>query len=489
MFFANYEVSKLTGYGMPGVWHFGFMDAWSPGYLAIAAQNHNGMLRMYEIFNQQGANTKKARFTGAQTARQWYRPNPMTGEVDWSIRNSINYSETAVLTALELTSKVPAMVVENYYKKSVNAVNRGADEGALCVCDPGRAGRSDEGGSSSSICCALQAVEVQRATSEIKVKEGTFPAGSYMVKLNQPVRSSGQDADREADLSGCSAHDLRRQRLDDGPGEQHRREDDRGQDDPRCAGALLTADVVTAGHVAGSARSRWRVCRQAERLAQSHHTALSPEGCAGEGVQGVVQGWRRGLPRRIAACVPASDRAQQEIETLGLVGDGVGVSAGRSHGRRRSPRLAIFTTWSNTEKVGWVRLAFDRFEIPFDLIHKDHVKQGNLRAKYDVIVMPHQGNSGKSIVYEQPKLSKPLPYKKSDQFKSLGIYTETDDVRGGMGLEGAAEFQKFVDDGGVLMTMGIASTSRPSSASRRASTRKPRSLASTRPARTCRARS
>ena len=65
MFFANYEVSRMTGYGMPGVWHFGFMDAWSPGYLAIAAQNHNGMLRMYEIFNQQGANTKKARFQGS----------------------------------------------------------------------------------------------------------------------------------------------------------------------------------------------------------------------------------------------------------------------------------------------------------------------------------------------------------------------------------------------------------------------------------------
>ncbi len=34
-FFATYEVNKLTGYGMPGVWHFGFVDTWSPGYLAF----------------------------------------------------------------------------------------------------------------------------------------------------------------------------------------------------------------------------------------------------------------------------------------------------------------------------------------------------------------------------------------------------------------------------------------------------------------------
>ena len=34
--------------------------------------------------------------------------------------------------------------------------------------------------------------------------------------------------------------------------------------------------------------------------------------------------------------------------------------------------------------------------------------------------------------------------------KSLGMYAETDDVRGGMGLEGVNEFQKFLDDGGLV---------------------------------------
>ncbi len=120
------------------------------------------------------------------------------------------------------------------------------------------------------------------------------------------------------------------------------------------------------------------------------------------------------------------------------------------------PRIAIYTTWSNTEKVGWVRLAFDRFEIPFDLIHKDHVKQGQLRGKYDVIVMPHQGTSGKSLVYRAARRSRSRCRTKSEQFKSFGYYTETDDVRGGMGLEGAAHLQEFVAEGGVLMTLGIA---------------------------------
>ena len=41
-----------------------------------------------------------------------------------------------------------------------------------------------------------------------------------------------------------------------------------------------------------------------------------------------------------------------------------------------------------------MRYAFDQFEVPFDLIYKERVKQGNLRAAYDVIVIPNQGRGG-----------------------------------------------------------------------------------------------
>jgi hypothetical protein len=470
MFFANYEVSKLTGYGMPGVWHFGFMDAWSPGYLAIAAQNHNGMLRMYEIFNQQGANTKKARFTGNQTTRQWYRPNPMTGEADWSIRNSINYSETAVLTALELTSKVPSMVVENFYKKSVNAVNKGTNKapyGFVIASGQGDQTKVDR----MANLLRVQAIEVHRATSEIKVKEGTFPAGSYIVKLNQPYGPLAKTL-----LEKQVYPDPALNTYDDSAWtmglannvDVKTIEDKTILDVPAT---LLTADVTTLGVIRTSEASP-ELAGNSERSAAGagavlvvrHNGALNLvtlryrlKDVAIKGAKASFKVGNEDYPAG-SFVIPASDRARQEIQKLGLVATALASAPGVETMDVDLPRVAIFTTWSNTEKVGWVRLAFDRFEIPFDLIHKDHVKQGNLRAKYDVIVMPHQGNSGKSIVYEQPKLSRPLPYKKSDRFKSFGYYTETDDVRGGMGLEGAAEFQKFVDEGGVLMSFGIAST-------------------------------
>ena len=454
-FFATYEVNKLTSYGMPGVWHFGFVDMWSPGYLGFAAANHNGMLRMYEIFNQGGANTKKANLSGAQTQRQWYRPNPApAGAVDWSIRNSINYAETGVLTALELTSKFPQMVVENFAKKSANAIKRGADKPPYAFVIP--AGQRDQT-QVDRVANLLrrQAIEVHRANGEIKVKEGAFPAGSYVVKLNQPYGPLAKTLIEKQTYPDASLTTYDDSAWSMGMANNidiKTIEDKTILDAPAT---LLTADVVTAGAVTGSGPITVVRHNGALNLITLRHRLKDVPMKAAKASFKVGDAE---FPAGSLIVESAADRVKKEIESLGLTAAASASSPAVETVNVDLPRIAMYTTWSSTEKPGWVRLAFDRFEIPYDLIHKDHVQAGaNLRSKYDVIVMPHQGNNGKSIVYEQPKLSKPIAYKKNDKFKSLGMYAETDDVRGGMGLAGAAELQKFVEQGGVLVTMGVAS--------------------------------
>lgn len=470
-FFANYEVNKLTSYGMPGVWHFGFVDTWSPGYLGFAASNHNGMLRMYEIFNQGGANTKRARMSGggpppaaggpsAPTgpSREWYRPMPASGEFDWSIRNSINYSETAALSALELTSKFPTMVVENFYKKSMHSVETGQTKAPFAFVIPG--GQKDPTQVDRVVnLLRRQAVEVHRATSEIKIKDTSYPAGSYIVRLNQPygrlaktllekqnypdpnLRTYDDSAWTMGLASNIDVKTIDEKAILDTPAQ------------------LLTADVLTKGAVDGSTGSV---------IAVRHNGSLNlitlRYRLKDLAVKGVRASFKVGDSDFLAGSFVISvnanqaSRVRKEIENLGLVGAMLPAIPSVQTVDVDLPRIAVYTTWQNTEKVGWVRLAFDRWEIPYDLIHKDHVQPGaNLRSKYDVILMPHQTNSGKSIVYEAPKLSRALPYRKNDKFKSLGMYAETDDVRGGMGLSGAAEIAKFVEQGGVLLTFGVSS--------------------------------
>ena len=192
--FSNFEMTKMLGYGMPGVWDHGYVDMWSPGYLGFMSSNHNGMLRMYETFGNAGANTMKRKVAppegeggpgGNQTTREWYRPLPPYKEVVWSMRDNTNYMETGVLSALELASGFPQTVLKNFYKKSLHSIESGNKEAPYAYVLP--ADQPDMTRVAFIVnVLRLQGIEVGRATAEVKLKDGTYPAGSLIVKCNQP---------------------------------------------------------------------------------------------------------------------------------------------------------------------------------------------------------------------------------------------------------------------------------------------------------------
>jgi hypothetical protein len=72
-----------------------------------------------------------------------------------------------------------------------------------------------------------------------------------------------------------------------------------------------------------------------------------------------------------------------------------------------------------------------------------------------VIIYPHVGGSSQSHLNGIPKTGPdPIPYKKTDLTPNLGANDSSDDIRGGMGVEGLAELAKFVQEGGTLITDG-----------------------------------
>jgi hypothetical protein len=119
-----------------------------------------------------------------------------------------------------------------------------------------------------------------------------------------------------------------------------------------------------------------------------------------------------------------------------------------------APRIAMYSSWTGTQEIGWVRFTFDKFGIPYDLIYKERVQKGNLRADYDVIVMPTQ-TLNRQAVFQAPA-ARPVPYLKDAKYKFLGMYGESPDISGGMGGEGVDAFAKFLDGGGTLIAMGNA---------------------------------
>ena len=89
----------------------------------------------------------------------------------------------------------------------------------------------------------------------------------------------------------------------------------------------------------------------------------------------------------------SSPRVQAEVQKLGLQAVALATAPDVQKHAVDLPRLAMFSTWGSTQDLGWVRYAFDKFEINYDLIYKERIKQGNLKAAYDVILIPSQGGA------------------------------------------------------------------------------------------------
>jgi hypothetical protein len=497
---ANFEMAQMTKYGMPGVWTHGFVDMWSPGYLAFMSSNHNGMIRMYEIQGTSGANTTHMRLGGAggrgaaagagretgstgagqagrggeipageapmeaaaptpfgagQSQREWYRPLPATGEFDWSLRNNTNYGETGVLTALQYTSTFPKIILENFYQKSRNSIDAARKDAVAGYVIP--AGQRDPTRVSVLVnLLRMQGIEVGRAASEVKLKEGTFPAGSLIVKRDQPY--------------GRLAKILLEKQVYPDP--NLRTYDDAAwtmglmsQTDVKEVQDKAVLDVAVepigelrlAGTVAGTGTVYAIAHNGSNNMITLRYRLKDLK------VQAAEKEFKQGdttFPAGSFIITGDAARLRTAVEPLGLTAVGLPAAPSVAMHDLDLPRLAVYSTWSGTQgtqDVGWVRYAFDKFEVPYDLIYKERVRQGDLKRAYDVIVIPHQAGSAKRLVFDIDSRGTPIEYKKSEKFKNLGMYGESDDITGGMGLEGVIEFDKFVKAGGVLVTLGAAS--------------------------------
>jgi hypothetical protein len=462
--FANFEMAQMTKYGMPGVWTHAFMDAWSPGYLGSMAYNHNGMMRMYEVFNNGGATTMKRRIarpnpyghTGAlatQTSREWYRPLPPYNEVLWSMRNNVNYAQTGVLTGMQLASAFPQLVLENFYMKSRNSVEAGRKEPPHAFAIP--AGQEPTRVAFLVNTLRLQGIEVGRLTSEIKLRDGSLAAGAFIVKGGQPywrlakILLEKQDypdpALRTYDDSGWTmglmAH-VEIQAIDD--------------KSILDAGLAPVTTLEAPGRLTGSGPVIVVAHDGSNNLVTFRYRVGDARVRAAEGP---FEAGGRTFPEGslIVEAGGLRETARRAIEELGLSGASIASAPDVPTHDVDLPRIAVYSTWGSTQDPGWLRHAFDEFEIQYDLIFKERVRKGRLRDAYDVIVIPSQSGGGKSLVYDIQGGDTPLAYTRTDRFRFLGMYGESEDIRGGMGLEGVLEFRRFLDEGGLLVSLGAAS--------------------------------
>jgi hypothetical protein len=359
--------------------------------------------------------------------------------------------ETGVLSGMQLAASFPQVVLENFYKKSLHSVEAGKNGSVhgyvipIDQTDPTRIALVVN-------LLRQQGIEVGRASSEIKVKEGNYPEGSLTIKLDQPYgrlakillekqnfpEPTLRTYDDSAWTMGLMAHVKVIESADSAmlavPTQPMDRMEPKGK---FTAAVSAVAYAVPDNGSINMATLRFRLKDTPIRIIEQASDKL-PAGS-------------------FVFAPDALTKLRPVAEQLGL--DVVALSAQPAVPMHDGgmPRLAVYSTWGSTQDVGWVRYAFDYFETPYDLIFKERVKQGNLKGSYDVIVIPSQARTAKGLVYDIAPKKKPIAYTKTPEFKFLGDYGSSEDIAGGMGLDGAVEFRKFVEAGGVLITLGEAS--------------------------------
>lgn len=95
-------------------------------------------------------------------------------------------------------------------------------------------------------------------------------------------------------------------------------------------------------------------------------------------------------------------------------------------------RVALYRPWTASMDEGWTRWLLEQYEFPFTPVFDADLREGDLRKKWDVLLIPGD-RSDSSLISGNERQSTPKEY------------------RGGMGEQGRKAIRQFVSQGGRLV--------------------------------------
>ncbi|MCK4556820.1 MAG: hypothetical protein KAU47_04835, partial [Candidatus Aminicenantes bacterium] len=369
------------------------------------------------------------------------------------------YQQTADLEAFYFVATNKEHFLKNFWKRGLSSYEKGKNEPPYAYIIPSE--QKDPVDTAFLINILLkQRIELHQAKNPIKVKEGEFPAGSYVVKMDQPYRNLAvnllesqeypQDAPRAYDDTGWTLGyhmDVKTVEI----------KDKAVFDVPVTA---IEEPVRVRGRIdGGNASGAYIINNTAiNNLLPARMKLKGYKVFASEApFEFKKKSYNAGS--MIIPVAGTADRIHQDVQSIADE-FGLKVMSSKKMPEVKTheldiPRIAIFHTWSSAQDDGWVRFAFDDLGIPFSMIHKDHIKKGSLKDKYDVIVFSNcRGRKGADIVNGlDPEHRGPLAFIRGEEFKHLGTPDSSEDITGGMGIEGVNHLQDFVKEGGLLLML------------------------------------
>jgi hypothetical protein len=116
-------------------------------------------------------------------------------------------------------------------------------------------------------------------------------------------------------------------------------------------------------------------------------------------------------------------------------------------------RVALYKNYLPSMDEGWTRWMFDQYKFPYTSLRDAEAREGDLRSKYDVIILPDQ--SVGALVNGLPGPSGRAGASGDGEERMVGAYPV--EYAGGLGEAGVKGLRDFLEAGGTIITFNNAS--------------------------------
>jgi hypothetical protein len=425
-------------------------DYFSPGYEDSAMLGHNTVCLLTEAASVKVASpiaVSARELRDSDRGAPDYKPrvnfpNPWPGGM-WTLRDIVDYNLSAVHGLLRAVALYRQVIVQNFYDIGERAIDAGYQGGPSAFILP--AEQHDPSAAKKLEELLLQGgVEIYRALEPFRADGTSYPAGVDIIPLAQPYRAYVKT------LLERQSYPVTR-----GPGGLPERPYDvtgwtlpaqMGVDvktiarvfDHPAMSRLTTATIAPAQVWTDRTPSYYVVDARGNGGAIAANRLLAA-GLAPAWLTGEIdaRGFKYGPGSLVVAAVKTAPPVLQKIAAeLGLRVDGLtGKPPSGTRPLVRS-RVGLYKSWIDNVDEGWTRWLLEQYEFPYKSIPDADVRAGNLRAQFDVIVLPS------------------LPPDRIAGGLSRAVVPP--EYAGGLGDAGGRALKTFVESGGTLVSLDQA---------------------------------
>jgi hypothetical protein len=422
-------------------------DAWWNGGMRTAPYFHNmiGILTETAHATPTPANNDISRFPArfangeSTTEPSIFYPSPYLGG-RWTMQMSCEYMITTSMAVLDIGQKRRQEWLYDIYQMARDAMHAGANETYIVPVD-----QWDPGAATRMInVLRMGGVDVQRATAPFSAGGTAYSAGSYVIHGAQPYLPYVRDLlnpqvypdrrlypdgppDPPYDVSGWTLH------MQMGVTVHKVAEAVAAPSEP------VDRAVLPEGAVSGTASAAYAIDPRTNDAFIAVNRLLK----SGDTVHRVtvpvrVNGseWPAGTFLVIAE--PGTHtRVRDTAVALGLRIVALDQLPEGARVQVTAPRVGLYNAWGGNMDEGWTRWIFEQYEFPYTTLRDQDIRTGNLRARFDVIVLPDATYA--SMVNGQAPGTMP------------------EEMVGGMTPRGVQHLYTFAAEGGTLVALDTAS--------------------------------